>query len=192
MVLDDGEFPGEAGRIGIPVFEELYQTYRTAVFSFAFYLTHNPGEAEDLFQETWLRVVKNRDKIDTRQNMKAWIFTITANLHRDMLRKKRLRRLFRLQKYSASIQKDGIFRLLEGRKNSDPAGALAHKDMAKALAGAITSLPDRQRSVFVLREIEGFQYSEISAIMGLPPGTLKSLMHRAVKRLQKELSFFWP
>ena len=124
--------------------------------------------------------------------MKAWIFTITANLHRDMLRKKRLRRLFRSQKFSASIQKNEISRFPEGRENSDPAGDLEHKDMAKALAGAITGLPDRQRSVFVLREIEGFQYSEISSIMRLPPGTLKSLMHRAVKRLQKELSVFRP
>ena len=77
-----------------PSFDELYHEYKDAVFCLAFCLTQNRGEAEDLFQETWLRIVKSLPKKVNMQSLKAWIFTVVANLHRDILRKKRVRQLF--------------------------------------------------------------------------------------------------
>jgi len=79
-------------------FDELYDTYRAAVFSFAFSLTQNRGEAEDLFQETWLRVVRYFPKVLDMKKVKSWLFTITANLNKDALRRKRTRRRFLFQK----------------------------------------------------------------------------------------------
>lgn len=65
-------------------------------------------------------------------------------------------------------------------------------DMGMAISQAMADLPGRQRLVFVLKEIEGFKHSEISEILGLPVGTIKSLMHRAVKRLQRDLWAYSP
>jgi RNA polymerase sigma-70 factor (ECF subfamily) len=156
-------------------FDDLYREYCTAVFSFACYLTRDKGEAEDLYQETWLRIAKNLPEEINTKSIKSWIFTITANLYRDNLRKKKIRRLY-LLKATAPEQCDHL--------------GLA--DMGRDINRAISGLPERQRSIFLLKEVAGFRQSEISDILGIPLGTVKSLMYRAVKRLQKELSEYHP
>jgi RNA polymerase sigma-70 factor (ECF subfamily) len=160
---------------GSSLFDALYKEYCTAVFSFACYLTRDKGEAEDLYQDTWLRIAKNLPEKINPKSIKSWIFTITANLYRDNLRKKKIRRLY-LLKAPAPEQCDHL--------------GLA--DMGRDISRAISGLPERQRNIFLLKEVAGFRQSEISDILGIPLGTVKSLMYRAVKRLQRELSEYHP
>ncbi len=173
-------------------FDALYDEHKTAVFRFAYYLTQNRGEAEDLFQETWLRVVKNFPKISKESTFISWILTIAANLHRDALRKKRIRRLFLLQKYKAFKQGENIVSVSTGKKVCKNSKAEDQKDLSMALSKALTQLPERQRLIFVLKEIEGFKQTEISEMLKIPIGTVKSLMYRAVKGLQRDLSAYKP
>ena len=63
-------------------------------------------------------------------------------------------------------------------------------DLGMAITGALRNLPHSQRRIFVLKELEGFKLNEISSMLKIPLGTVKSLMFRAVKRLQKELSHY--
>lgn len=164
-------------------FDELFNKYKASVYRFAAYLTQNRSDAEDLFQETWLRVVRCLSKTAEVRDFRAWILTITANLHRDALRKKRIRRLFFSQKTLGPDMNDGI----EGAK-PEKAGETNHFEMKFSINQAMANLPNRQRRVFVLKEIEGFKHSEIGEMLGLPIGTVKSLMHRAIKRLRRDLS----
>lgn len=159
----------------LSTFDALVEKYSTAVFGFAYYLTQNREDAEDLFQDTWLRVGKNLPGTEKLDRIKAWIFTIAANLHKDGLRKKRIRRLFLLKSPSdtPSLERD-----------------LAY--LGNDLSQAISRLPVRQRRVFILKEMAGFKQSEIGVILGIPIGTVKSLMYRAVKRLQRELAEYHP
>ncbi|MBU2438597.1 MAG: RNA polymerase sigma factor, partial [Acidobacteria bacterium] len=91
------------GAIASPAeFDLLYDTYKSSVYSYACYLTRNEKEAEDLFQETWLRIVQNPPKSRDVSELKSWVFTITTNLYRDLLRKKKVRRTFLLEKSSTS------------------------------------------------------------------------------------------
>jgi RNA polymerase sigma-70 factor (ECF subfamily) len=173
-------------------FDDLYANYRTAVFGFACYLTKNSGEAEDLFQETWLRVVHHLPKKVEKQSAKAWIFTITANLHRDILRKKRIRRVFFLQKSSRHAQDEDASSFLFGSRIPDLEDEADRVDMRRDIAQAMERLPVQQRGIFALREIEGLKYAEISEIYGIPVGTVKSLMFRAVRKLRRELSAYNP
>jgi RNA polymerase sigma-70 factor (ECF subfamily) len=173
-------------------FDDLYANYRTAVFGFACYLTKNSGEAEDLFQETWLRVVHHLPKKVEKQSAKAWIFTITANLHRDILRKKRIRRVFFLQKSSRHAQDEDASSFLFGSRIPDLEDEADRVDMRRDIARAMERLPVQQRGIFALREIEGLKYAEISEIYGIPVGTVKSLMFRAVRKLRRELSAYNP
>lgn len=173
-------------------FDDLYQEYRAAVFNFACYLTQNPGEAEDLFQETWLRVVHHLPKKVEKSSAKAWIFTITANLHKDALRKKRIRRAFIFQKASRSFPDEDEHSFLFGSSISGKANGANRVDMKRDIAQAMKQLPEQQRGIFALREMEGLKYSEISEIYGIPVGTVKSLMFRAVRRLRRELSAYNP
>jgi len=100
MVPEGGECTHRTELTAPPPFDELYNEYKDRVFCFAYYLTQNRGEAEDLFQEAWLRIVKSLPEKVNTQSLKAWIFVIVSNLHRDNLRKKRVRRLFLSKKSS--------------------------------------------------------------------------------------------
>jgi len=180
----------EKDRMSHQMFDELYDQYRTAVYRFSYRLTQNRGEAEDLFQETWLRVAQNFPKVLDMQKVKAWLFTITANLHKDVLRKKRIRRLFLFQKKWEFDKDLTSYKDIPENGSSVKANESEQVDMSLAISRAMTRLPDHQRLIFVLKEVEGFKQSEISEILGIPIGTVKSLMYRAVQRLRRDLAAY--
>ncbi len=188
MENDDSKRAHDTGQIINPAFDDLYKKYQNAVFGFAYYLTQNRGDAEDLFQEAWLRIAKKLPGEVNMQSIKAWIFTVVANLHRDELRKKRIRRLFFLQKAMSLEKENTRVPVLSNQSVSINPEEVNQTDMGRDIAQAMSRLPDRQRRVFVLKEIAEFKQAEISDILGIPLGTVKSLMHRAVTRLRRELS----
>lgn len=188
MENDGSKRAHDTGQIINPAFDNLYKKYQNAVFSFAYYLTQNRGDAEDLFQEAWLRIAKKLPDEVNMQSIKAWIFTVVANLHRDELRKKRIRRLFFLQKAMSLEKENTMFPVLPDQPMSINPEEVNQTDMGRDIAQAMARLPDRQRRVFVLKELADFKQAEISDILGIPLGTVKSLMHRAVNRLRHELS----
>lgn len=162
------------------VFDNLYNTHKSSLYGLACYLTRNRREAEDLFQETWLRVARHlASRPVDEDNGRAWILTIASNLYKDSLRKKRVRQAFLLQK-----------QFLDQKSREECRDQ--RTDTKIALSRALENLPSQQRLIFVLKEIEGFKYSEIGEMLHLPEGTVKSVLHRAVKRLRKELCVFHP
>ena len=175
------------------VFDELYSRYKSSVYSLSCYLTRNQKEAEDLFQDTWLRIAKHlvHETIDM-DNCKTWIMTITSNLYRDWLRKKRVRKPFSFQKSDSDGQTDtSIEKPLWGEKSFRENDS-NHLEVKMALSTALAGLSPRYRLIFVLKEIEGYKYSEISEILSMPEGTVKSIMHRAIKKLRKDLWVYNP
>jgi RNA polymerase sigma-70 factor (ECF subfamily) len=172
-------------------FDEIYDRYKSDVFRLSYHLTRDQGEAEDMFQEVWLRVVRHLPERRDRENLKPWIVMIVMNLHRDLLRKKRVRRLFLLDR--AKHEKAELPPQEEmGVSVCDPAEREENMAMQKNIDHALARLPEKQRRIFVLKEIEGLKQAEIAGAMGIPVGTVKSLMHRAVKGLQKELAAYNP
>ena len=188
MENDGSKCVHDAGQVIHPAFDDLYKRYQNAVFGFAYYLTQNRGDAEDLFQEAWLRIAKKLPDEVNMKSIKAWIFTIVANLHRDELRKKRIRRLFFLQKAMSHEKENSVFPILPEKPTTVNSDGAYQTNTGRDIAQALAKLPDRQRRVFVLKEIADFKQAEISEILGIPVGTVKSLMHRAVSRLRQELS----
>jgi len=182
------EHEHETGQAIHPQFDELYERYQNEVFSFAYHLTRHRGDAEDLYQDAWLRIVKKLPKEIDMRGIKAWIFTIVINLHRDELRKKRIRRLFLLEKAKAHEKEEASFPVQRDILPADSKDDGLRIEIGRDIRQAMDSLPQRQRRVFVLKEIAGFKQAEISDILGVPVGTVKSLMYRAVKRLRQELS----
>lgn len=172
-------------------FDAAYDLHKADIFRFVFHLTGNRAEAEDLFQETWLRVVRHGQIRPDAQDLKPWLLTIVLNLHRDALRRKRVRRMFLLRHYHReqpdSSTSDGYAPSL-----TEPARVTEQAWLQRDIDQAIAGLPEKQRRVFLLSEFEGLRQSEIAGIMGIPVGTVKSLLHRAVKRLQRELAVHNP
>ncbi|MFZ2055420.1 MAG: RNA polymerase sigma factor [Candidatus Aminicenantales bacterium] len=168
-------------------FDEIYDRYRADVFRFLFYLTRDQAEAEDLFQDVWLRVVRHGPPRPDREDLRPWLLTIVLNLHRDGLRKKRVRRLFLVKRYglekSRSVRSEQRSPL-----SADPANLSEQAALQRDIDQAVAALPEKQRRVFLLSEVEGLPQAEIAAILEVPLGTVKSLLYRAVKRLQRELA----
>lgn len=144
-----------------------------------------------MFQETWLRVVRHLPEKADRENLKPWIFMIALNLHRDLLRKKRIRRLFLLSRGGREADRISLA-AGPAAAGSDPALTAERASTWRNISRAVSGLPEKQRRVFVLKEVEGFQQAEIAQMLGIPVGTVKSLLHRALKRLQRELTPFNP
>jgi len=173
-------------------FDSLYDNYKTAVYAFSYRLTQDRGEAEDLFQETWLRVAQNFPKVLDMRKVKAWLFTITANLHKDVLRKKRIRRLFLFQRKWEFDQEWACYEDSSVLSSSDKSNGSEQLDISRDISVSLAKLPAPQRLIFVLKEVEGFKQSEISEMLGMPIGTVKSLMYRAVQRLRCDLTAYHP
>jgi RNA polymerase sigma-70 factor (ECF subfamily) len=175
-------------------FDVIYDQYKADIFRFICHLTQDRTEAEDLFQDVWLRVVRYLPQQPNRQELKPWLITIVLNLHRDGLRKKRVRRLFLLGGSKHGLPEAAGTGEASAANPSrfDPALRAEQAVLQRNISQAIGRLPERQRRIFILKEVEGYRQSEIAAILDMPVGTVKSLLHRAVKRLQGDLAALNP
>jgi RNA polymerase sigma-70 factor (ECF subfamily) len=174
---------GKLSREMKSVFDQLYDGHKAAVFRYLCYLTRDRSVSEDLFQETWLRVVRHLDRLEGIREVKSWLYSIATNLYRDHLRRQKVRSVF-----MSRVKADPAgTRFLGGEEVRDPEAETEKQEMAAAVMGVLEHLPLKMRQVFVLREIEGFGYDEIARMLNLPRGTAKSRMHRAVRLIRREL-----
>lgn len=175
-------------------FDGIFAMYRTDVYRFALALAGDARDAEDLFQETWLRAVKAEPAGPEAggREAKAWLFAIAANAQKDLFRKKRVRRLFLRERTKAMA--GGTADADSGWDTPGRAGrdGAVRSDFKICLRRAVARLPGRERRVFVLKDIEGFKHEEIGRLLGIPEPTVRTLLHRAVKRLRRELAEFGP
>ena len=170
-------------------FDALYDGHKDMVFKFAYHLTQDQREAEDLFQETWLRVVRHYDRIRCApEKLRPWLAAIVSNLYKDSLRKKRVRRLFLQDQAPSLVAESDASSGSPAPFSPGPEKSAENAELAARLKKALAGLPERQRRVFMLKEAEGFKEEEIAQLLGIPKGTVKSLGHRAVKGLRQNLA----
>jgi RNA polymerase sigma-70 factor (ECF subfamily) len=172
-------------------FDEIYDQYKGDIFHFICHLTQDRTEADDLFQEVWLRVIRHQSAPEKKENLRPWLLTVVLNLHRDLLRKKRVRRLFFLSRGKEECR-EGSDADGPALSSSDPAYRTEQIALRRNIDQAIAKLPEKQRRIFLLKEVEGFRQAEIAGLLGIPLGTVKSLLHSAVKTLQGELAAHHP
>jgi RNA polymerase sigma-70 factor (ECF subfamily) len=175
-------------------FDEIYEMYRTPIYRFACALCGDARDAEDLFQETWLRAVKAAPAgLEGRSGeAKAWLYAIAANAHRDQLRKRRVRRLFLAERAKGLRGREGDADLGWDPPASGREDRACRSDIRLCLRRAVSRLPGRERRVFVLKDVEGFRHDEIGRLLGIPEATVRTLLHRAVKKLRRDLADFGP
>jgi RNA polymerase sigma-70 factor (ECF subfamily) len=152
-----------------PAFERLLERYQRRLFGFLLRRAP-PQHAEDLFQETWLRVVRARESFDPARRFSTWLFQIANNLCRDGARRSAVE-----ARDQARLQADVLARGAAGMTALD-----VKLDAWQRLA----QLPDLLREVLVLRYFEDLGEREIAEIVGVPPGTVKSRLHAAVRALR--------
>jgi len=141
----------------------------------------NKMDADDVTQEVMIRIWKNMDKFNIMA-AKTWILKTTNNLCIDFLRKRTI-------SFNRENEIDEIFEdtFSKNSNNDNPFLTTHYKMMASKIKEAIQRLPENLRSVFVLYEIEGMKYKEISRALELPLNSVKVYLLRARKKLQEEL-----
>jgi RNA polymerase sigma-70 factor (ECF subfamily) len=170
-------------------FDTLYRRFEKPLFDFIYRMAPNTADSESLFQETFFRLVRGKDRYRATAQFKTWLFQIAVNLCRDRARRMTHRSHISLD---APIFPDGSGRGDVQELVRDPALPVDRSaeagELETAVKGAVGSLPEDERLVVILREYQGMEYSEIAGIMDRPIGTLKFVHHRACERLRSILA----
>jgi RNA polymerase sigma-70 factor, ECF subfamily len=169
-------------------FALLVRRHQSSLFNFALRQVRVPQVAEDVVQESFVRVVQNAADFKHEARFTTWVYTITRNLCIDHLRKRALRKHPSLDE---SRGDDGEGPTL-GEQTADPRASVEREatgtELKERIARAVDKLPDEQREVFLMREIANLPFKEIAEITGVPENTVKSRMRYALERLQEALS----
>jgi RNA polymerase sigma-70 factor, ECF subfamily len=161
-----------------------------AVYRFALRLTGSPAEAEDLVQETYLRAFRAWDQYTPGTRAKSWLFTICRNAYlRDRERDARRDELVARAAHGEADDQVPASEtpVFAGRADYDPEGDFFRGLVDSRIFEAIDALPADFREAVVLSDLEGLSYQEISDVIGVPLGTVKSRLFRGRKALQEKL-----
>lgn len=159
----------------LQAFNELINLYKNKLLTMLVRMVGTSEEAEDLLQETYVRVWEHRRNFDDRYCFSTWIYTIAMNLGKNELRKrKKVRFLSMFDREGKAIE--------VADKKAEHSGALG-----VLIERAVQNLPARYREAFELRDLQQLSYEEIGDVLSVPVGTVKSRVNRARNLLKDEL-----
>ncbi len=159
-------------------FTLLADRYHVRLMNFIYRTIGDRDRAEDLVQETFIRVYRHLHRFDQSKKFSTWVYTIAGNLAKNELRNRSRNPLVLFQ----TIKKnwDADHRPLEWEDNTyRPDDLYRKRHLREVIENAVAALPEHHRIVFVLREMQGRTYEEISEITGVNLGTVKSRLNRA-------------
>lgn len=155
----------------------LVDRYQGALFAYLFRLTNGDSAlAEDLVQESFIRVMRSAKQYQYPRPFKPWLYQIATNLGRDHYKRLSTRQTVYLTEAIANRPDSNV-------RNAPEAVAMADDESA-ALREALEDLPDHQRETIILRYFQELSLAEIAEVQGLPVGTVKSRLSLGLKRLR--------
>jgi RNA polymerase sigma-70 factor (ECF subfamily) len=160
-------------------FRELVRRFERPVYTLVLRMVHDPGTAEELAQDVFVKAYRRLDTYDPERRFGSWLFKIAHNTTIDHLRKSAPD----LVSLEAGSEEGGGLAAVLANPGESPEAAAERSDLARDLERAISALRPEYREAVVLRHQEGLSYEEISEAMGLPLGTIKTHLHRARKEL---------
>ncbi len=161
---------------------ELVNRYRDRLMNFVYRFVNDYEQSEDIAQETLIKLYTHKHYYKKIAKFSTWIYTIAANLAKSELRKKKSRKVTNLSQMSTQEKE---YELPADQPDIDQ--AIESEFIEKRIQAAIQKLPLHFKTVTILREIQELSYEEISKIVDVPLGTVKSRINRARLQLQKEL-----
>ena len=169
-------------------FRELIRRYERPVFSLVYRMVRDRSAAEDLAQETFIKVLNHIDRYVPEFKFSSWLFKIANNLAIDHLRKKQLPTVSIDGAPDATTAAQIEATSFELASNTESAlDELEARELGGAIERAIAALRPEYRACIMLRHVEGRSYEEIAATLDLPLGTVKTYIHRARHELRRAL-----
>ena len=166
-------------------FEELMDRHRLELINFFFQLIWDRHTAEDLAQEVFVRLYTNAPRYTPTAKFRSYMYRVARSCWIDQHRRTKSRRLERsldAESDSGASLSDVLVALAE-----QPEESARKEEFVKDLVGAIDGLPTDHKVVFVLSQVEGLRYKEISEVLNIPEGTVKSRMFACLKKIRETL-----
>ncbi len=161
----------------IKAFDQLFFKYSPRIYSFAFSFLKNQQDSEEVVQETFLRIWKNRKKIDRHYSFRSFLFTIGYNLVMDQFRKK--------------VKDFEFLDVLKSEltlKDTTTEKEIDFKSARRRYNQLLEQLPDRRKVIYKLARFEGYTYKEIADYLKISVNTVENQMTAAIRYLRKNLS----
>jgi RNA polymerase sigma-70 factor (ECF subfamily) len=155
-------------------FDEVYAAFNTRLFTFLVRLSRRRDVAEDLLEETWLRLVKHACQLRADTRLGAWLFTVARNLHLSHVRS-------RMVEDSAAASLMGLWPFSPDR--SSPFEATAATELERRIERALAAMPTAAREVLLLVGVAGLDPSDAADVCGITPEALRQRLHRAREAL---------
>jgi len=178
--MNEEKLISRAAKGDASAFNELLGIHEKRMYAVCLRMCANHEDAQDCLQESMLRIFRSISSFKGQSSFSTWVYRVTMNTCLDELRKKKNRQTTSL---------DGL--LDSGWSPSDDFDTPEHHTIAgeakSAIRSAISELPDDMRSAVVLRDIEGFSYEEISGMLGINVGTIKSRISRGREKLREKI-----
>jgi RNA polymerase sigma-70 factor (ECF subfamily) len=157
-------------------FKETMLPYMDQLFSYGLYLTGDRDAASDLLQETYLRAFRFHDKFESGTNARAWLYRIMKNTYINEYR--------RIKRLPDHVEFDEQLSPYQMAANTQPVddslrAKIEGETFGDEVATAIAALPEKFKSVVILRDVESLPYEEIADVLEIPVGTVRSRLHRA-------------
>lgn len=163
-------------------FDLIVKRYKEQLLNFVYRFVGNQEEAEDIVQETFLRVYRKRKAYKRIAKFSTWIYTIAGNLSRTELRRRKRRKLFSVTDMG---YEDRDYEISDEGYN--PESQVEGKIQEEIIQKEINNLSPKFREVIILRDVQELSYEEISKIIKVPIGTVKSRVNRGRLKLQSRL-----
>jgi len=171
-------------------FEELVRQYDQNVLRTAFHLLGSAEDANDIYQETFLRVYRNLHKFRYDCSFHTWLYRIVTNLCLDVLRKRKVRKEEAATVATSEGEMDRMSSLPDSRAMGDPQRELFSRQIDGRIRDVLASLTPRERVVFEMRHYEGMRLKEIGEALGTTEEAAKNCLFRATQKMRAALGDF--
>jgi RNA polymerase sigma-70 factor (ECF subfamily) len=183
-MIDDFELIQQAQRGNRLAFRDLVKRHQKTAFYFAYSLTGNFTDAEDLSQDAFIQIYRSLDRFRGDSKFTTWLYRITFNTWSNMKRQKNSK----IRSLVDSMDDDHVF--VNSEAHSSPEHETDKTLLYEHIQHATKRLSPQEKSVFVMRQFQDLKLDDIADIMNIKIGTVKSLLFRALKKMQKELAFY--
>ena len=161
---------------------ELVEEHQVRLYRYLLRLVREPATAEDLFQQTWIKVMEKIESYDPRRDFTPWLLTVARNLALDHLRR------YRPESLDEPLPSGDSMAELLPTSEEDQGGRLLAGERAELLAGALLQLPVVYREVLTLRFEEDLKLEQIAVLLTIPLSTVKSRLRRGLEGMRKLLA----